>query len=234
MRVIAMLVVLAAASWNLAAQAILTPGLEVDTVIREPSSTEVGPFLVSQTLQGGGKLYSKGSGSKGSGFRARPGKTTRDLCVISNNTGADLIVDLDYSLPSPGALVLVGSRPDGSPPADMQPGMPDPNAEWTIFGYDPAAVSCLNGASVALFLLRAKWGKSFRPRSDYILTFAFTDIVTGQNMSFEAKLTVQHAPDEEEGCSLTPPGRPPTGLLALISGGLAALTRRIRLKRFAS
>lgn len=245
--VIALIVVFGSA---LSAQ--LTPGLSVQTVIHEPSATEVGPFLSSQMvanpfydeLQPNGEpeflpLYGNGSGlhhldSVSGEFYALANTSTHDLCILTNSTTSDIIVDLDYATPSPGALALTGRRAAVNPENAPQQDTPDPVATLNIHGFDPAAVSVPAGSSVAIFLLITKWGPRLitSPR-DYFLEFSFTDIATGTEMSFEAKLTVPKSGGEEggSGCVATN-GRFPRGLLLVMGGSMfAMLTRRELLRK---
>lgn len=229
----------------------LTQGLSVRTVIHEPTATEVGPFLASQQvanpyydpLQPTGEpeflpLYGNGKGLKhldsvSGEFYALASTTTHDLCILTNNTGSDIIVDLDYTTPSAGALQLSGRRAAVNPEDAPQQDTPDPATVHNIYGYDSAAVSVPNGSSVAIFLLITKWGPRLitSPR-DYFLEFTFTDVATNTIMSFEAKLTVPKAGggEEDSGCVATN-GRFPQGLLLVMGGTMFAMVTRRELLR---
>ncbi len=248
-----------------------TPGLSVDSVIHEPTASEAGTHLASLSrpnpaydplqptgqsptvpLIGNGKGLSHVDGVSGE-FYALGGTTTHDLCILTNNTGQDIIIDMDYGQPgvtppSPGALLLVGTRAAKSPEDAPEEPAPDEQA-FINFGYaedvyastnfingivgtNSASVPVQNGSSVAIFLMVIKWARYLdtSPR-DYILTFAFTDIASNTEMVFEAKLTVPRAGGSEgEGC-VARGSNLPGGLAVAAGGGLAAMVlRRRRLK----
>ena len=116
-----MIVALAAFATGLAAQ--VSPGLDIVTVVHEPSATDVGPNIASKTepnplydpLQPNGEpqyldVYGNGNGlsneldSISTEFYALGGTTTHDLAVMQNTTGAPITIDTT-------TIVLAASRP---------------------------------------------------------------------------------------------------------------------------
>jgi hypothetical protein len=267
MRRILIALAVVAFSSAMAAQTTIT-GLTVKSVIHEPSKTEAGPYLSSlmrdnpafDSLQPTGEpdkvpLIGNGNGlhhldSVSGELYALGGTTTHDLIILTNNSGGDVIVDLDYGIPgvnpgSPGALTLSSSQAAVSPPEAPQQASPDPNAfgqfgygsdVYTgsnplngIVGYDAAAVSVPNGSSVAICLLVIKWSNYLdtSPR-DYVLNFTFLDGATGDPAVFEVKMTVPKASDEEGGCQVST-GNLPSGLALVAGGTMAAILLRRKL-----
>ncbi len=237
----------------LGAQATTITGLSVNSVIHEPSKTEAGPYLSSlqvvnpayDSLQPTGEpqflpLIGNGKGlhfldSVSGEFYALGGTTTHDLCILTNNSGADVIVDLDYGVPnitppSPGRLMLTSTEAAVNPAEAPQQASPDPTATLSIYGYDASAVSVPNGSSVAIFLLVTKWANYLdtSPR-DYILTFNFIDVATGNPATFTANMTVPKAGDEEGGGCQASNSNLPAGFALVAGGAMAAIVFRRKL-----
>ncbi|MBX3460453.1 MAG: hypothetical protein KF696_10910 [Planctomycetes bacterium] len=238
----------------------LTAGLSIDQVIHEPSESEAGPFLGSLTVPNplydptrdldadgvddttGAKqflpLIGNGNGlhhldSVSGEMYALAKTTTHDLIILTNNTGADIIVDLDFTTPSPGALSISQTRAAVSPATAPEQSLPDPTATLNIYGYDPAAVSVPNGSSVAIALIVTRWAARLdtSPR-DYFVEFSFTDLASNTTMRVEAALTVPYAggADSSTACS-SRNGPLPRHLLLLIGGGAVAIVTRRKLLR---
>lgn len=236
----------------------LTAGLSIDQVIHEPNDTEAGPFLSSLTIANphydptrdldtdgfddttgepqflplignGNGLHSLDSVSPEMYALAKT--TTHDLIILTNNTGADVIVDLDFTTPSPGALTISQTRAAVSPASAPEQALPDPTANLTIFGYDPAAVSVPNGSSVAIALIVTKWAARLdtSPR-DYFVEFTFTDLASATVMRVEAALTVPYSDGADSSTACTSHNGPlPRHLLLLIGGGAVAIVTRRKL-----
>jgi hypothetical protein len=208
-----------------AAQPYLTPGLSVAHVIQYPSDADVGPYLAPLGY-GGDKR-----GKAASHMRARPGRTTTDLVILTNQTGYNLIVSLDYTTPNPDALRLRGWRRHDAPLEEEVAGHPSSSAQVTIVGVDMAAASVPNEASVAIFVIQTKWGSGLRHGARYLLSFDFECLATTEIMAFEAELRVDKKEDDD-GCRLRPGTPAPMGLLAAM-GGAALVSRRVLARRMA-
>lgn len=236
----------------------LTVGLSVDSVIHEPNETEAGPFLSSQTIANphfdptndadsdgfddtNGEpallpLIGKGEGlshldSVSPEMYALANTTTHDLIILTNNTGADLIVDMDFTTPSAGAIAISSTRAAVSPVTAPEQSSPDPAATMRLFGYDPAAVSVPNGSSVAIVMVVTKWARMLdtSPR-DYYVEFTFTDLASATIMRFEASLTVPYANGAESSGGCTSHDGPlPKGLALVIGGSMVACIFRRKL-----
>lgn len=235
---------LAAFGTVLAAQP--TPGLSIDTVVHEPSGSQVGPFIQMQTvpnphydpLQPNGEpqfLPAWGSGN-GAGdeldrvsdeFYALGGTTTHDLAVLTNNTGSDITIDCTAN--GGAGFQLLSSRPKNDPPSAPEQSSPDGGAPSLIYPFDGNSVTVPNGSAVAVFLIATKWRQSLdtSPR-EYIWTFQFVD--TGAtSYEVEADLLVPEVGGSNPtGCATNDDGLP-TGLWLLAGGALAAYTTRRKL-----
>ena len=235
---------LAAFGTALAAQP--TPGLSIDTIVHEPTASQVGPFIVTQQvpnpnydpLQPTGEpqfLPAWGSGG-GPGdeldgvsdeFYALGGTTTHDLAVLTNNTGADITIDCTAN--GGAGFQLLASRPKNDPPSAPEQSSPDGGAPSLIYPFDATSISVPNGSAVAVFLIATKWRQSLdtSPR-EYIWTFQFVD--TGAT-SYEvegALLVPEVGGSNPSGCASSPDGFP-HGLWIIAGGVIAAYTTRRKL-----
>ncbi|MCC6463809.1 MAG: hypothetical protein IT463_00560 [Planctomycetes bacterium] len=230
---------------SLAAQ--VTPGLSIDQVIHEPSEGDVGPYIGAQTVPnpsasvpgqpatlpcyGNGGGYHNDLDAVSADFHAIARTTTHQLAVLTNNTGADIIIDVP-------TIALASSRPKTdvpTAPEDAYPGaFSTPAGGQSIYGYDSVSVSVPNGSSVAVWMWVATWPASLdtSPR-EYILTWTFDDTVSATTMSVEVPLVVPEAGGGSDGSGCVTDGKPDrNSLLLLAMGGMAAyVTRRKLLAR---
>lgn len=233
------IVALAAFASGLAAQ--VTPGLEIITVVHEPTANDVGTYIAGlqvpnpfyDPLQPNGEpqfnnVYGNGSGlsneldSISPEFYALADTTTHDLAILQNSTGAPITIDST-------TIVLAGERPKNDVTAAPEQSSPDGSAPHTIYPYDQVSVTIPDGNAVALFLINSKWRNTLdtSPR-EYIWTFTFSD--TGGNpYTVEAPLVVPKVGgDTGSGCVTSPDGFP-EGLWIVATGGLAAIVIRRKL-----
>lgn len=221
-----------------------TAGLSIDTVIHEPSADEVGPYIQSiqvqnpnfDPLQPNGEpefhnVYGNGKGlthldDVSSEMYALGGTTTHDLIILTNNTGAQIIID--------GASIQIAQiRPatdvDGAP----EQASPDPAAAPEIYPFVNGNIDVPDGSSTSVWLVTTKWADMLdtSPR-DYIVTFQFDDTNSGNTMIVEADLWVPTVGGNDgSGCTVSPKQELPKGLLLLATGVMAAYVyRRRRLK----
>jgi hypothetical protein len=221
-----------------------TPGLEIVTIVHEPTANDVGPYISGlqipnpfyDPLQPNGEpefntAYGNGGGladeldSISDEFYALGGTTTHDLAILLNTTGADIIVDST-------TITLAASRPKKDVPQQPEQGSPDSSAVSTIYAFDQVSVTVPDGSSVALFLISTKWRQSLdtSPR-EYIWTFTFSD--TGANpFVVEGDLVVPEVGGSDPSGCVSDPNGYPTSVWLLATGGIAAiLYRRKRLAK---
>jgi hypothetical protein len=218
-----------------------TPGLEIVTVVHEPSASDVGPYISGLQIpnplydpqQPNGEpqflpAYGNGGGiadeldSISNEFYALGGTTTHDLAVLLNTTGADITIDST-------TITLAASRPKNDVPTAPEQSSPDGSAVSTIYAYDAVSVTVPDGSSVPVFLISTKWKQSLdtSPR-DYVWTFTFSD--TGANpFVVEGDLEVPKVGGSNPtGCVSSEDGYP-TGVWLVATGGLVAIILRRKL-----
>jgi len=221
----------------------LSAQLAINTVIHEPSATDVGPFISLQTVPnpdynplqpngqpqflpayGSGKGLSNELDSISPEFYALASTTTHDLAVVTNNSGADIVVD--------GTSIQVAQirpkRDVAAAPEFANPGALSIN----LIPYDGVSFTIQNGTSAAAWVLVIKWAASLdtSPR-DYIITFQFTDTATSTAVTVDAGLTVPKVGGDTgngSGCASGDNGGP-QGLGLLAGSGMAAIVVRRRL-----
>jgi MYXO-CTERM domain-containing protein len=228
-----------------------TAGLEIVTIVHEPSASDVGPNISNiqvpnphydplqpngepefMTAYGNGKGLADELDSISNEFYALAGTTTHDLAIILNTTGADIVVDSS-------TIQLAASRPAEDVPNAPEQSSPDGTAVSTVLAYSATSltnpgvsVTLPDGSAVALFLVNTKWRTTLdtSPR-DYIWTFTFND-TGGAQFVVEGPLTVPKVGGSNPtGCASSETGYP-TGVWLLATGGLVAIvTRRKLLKK---
>lgn len=223
-----------------------TPGLSIETVVHEPSASQVGPYIAGLQIQnpnydplqptGEPEFVTAYGNGKGPGdeldrvsdeFYALGGTTTHDLAVLTNNTGADITIDCTAN--GGNGFQLLASRPKNDPPDAPEQSSPDGGAPSMIYPVDMNSVTVPNGSAVAVFVIATKWRQSLdtSPR-EYIWTFQFLD--TGAaSYEVEAPLLVPEVGGSNPtGCATNEDGLP-TGLWIIAGGALAAYTTRRKL-----
>lgn len=231
-----------------------TAGLSIDTIVHEPSASQVGAHIAGiQTpnpnydplqpngqpqflnVYGNGKGYDNELDRVSDEFYAIGGTTTHDLAVLTNNTGSDITIDCTYLAgvngQDTGGFQLLSSRAKNDPPNAPEQGSPDGAAQHYIYPFDPVSVTVPNGSSVAVFLIRSVWRQSLdtSPR-EYIWTFEFQDL-GATSYTVEGDLLVPPVGGSNPtGCATSNDGLP-SGLWVLAGGALAAYTTRRKLKK---
>lgn len=239
----------------LAAQS--TPGIAVTKVVHEPEGADVGPFILTQVLPnpdydplqptgqpqfipawGNGRGLSNELDSISSELYALGGTTTHDLCVMTNTTGADLLIDTRVPPIGPGpGVVVTGMRPAiqlPSAPEQISPG----HSQMFVIPYDQSQVAVPNGSTVAVWMLVTKWFSQLdtSPR-DYFVTFQFNNIAPtppGPNgpgpKVVDVPLTVPRKNNAKSGGCVASESGLPQGVALLAGGTMYALTRRRRIR----
>jgi hypothetical protein len=243
---------IAAAAFGTALLAQVTPGLSIDVIIHEPTATDVGGYISTQTvlnpnydpLQPNGEpqylpAYGNGNGisdeldSISNEFYALGGTTTHDLAILRNDSGADIDIDTASAVYGGAGFALTASRPAHDVPDAPESTSPDGSATSLIYPYDAATINVPNGSSVAVFLIATKWRQSLdtSPR-EYIWTFNFDDL-SATTYTVEGRLKVPEVGgDVGNGGCISDPNGFPTGLWILATGGLVAIvTRQKKLKK---
>jgi hypothetical protein len=203
--------------------------MAVESIVLEPSPGLAGPYLSRLRLPDGSSIAARSEpGFESREFYALPGRSTRSLCVVTNRTSEDLIADLDFNVPSGGALTLLGWRRFGTPISTMKPGFPDKHAVWMIYGVDKQFAVVPAGESVPLFLLFTLWSEAFWSPFDFTLTFVVNDVITGQPYAFEADLKGPPPSIGNPACAVLPGSGAPAGLAAVFAATCALARRRRR------
>ncbi|MCB9895160.1 MAG: hypothetical protein H6839_11970 [Planctomycetes bacterium] len=234
------IVALAAFATGLAAQ--VSPGLDIITVVHEPNTNDVGPYIAGlqipnpfyDPLQPNGQpqynnVYGNGKGlsneldSISPEFYALGATTTHDLAILQNTTGAAITIDAT-------TIQLAGERPKNDNPDAPEQSSPDGSAVHVIYPYDQVSITIPDGNAVALFLITSGWRDQLdtSPR-EYIWTFTFSDM-SGTPFTVEAPLVVPKVGGDvgSGGCASDPDGYP-EGLWILATGGIAAIVIRRKL-----
>jgi hypothetical protein len=228
-----------------------TPGIEIVTIVHEPSAGDVGPNISAiqvpnpkysasnpngqpefLTAYGNGKGLADELDSISNEFYALAATTTHDLAIVLNTTGADIVVDSS-------TILLAASRPAKDVPTAPEQSSPDGTSVSTVLPYSATSltnpgisVTLPDGNAVALFLINTKWRSSLdtSPR-DYIWTFTFSD-TGGNQFVVEAPLEVPKVGGSTGAGCVSGENGYPTGVWLVVTGGLVAIvTRRKLLKK---
>lgn len=244
MRKVLLALVATAFCGALAAQSSI--GLSCRTVIHEPTAEDVGTYI--QGLQipnpdydpnqptgqpqflpayGNGKGISNELDSISREMYALGGTTTHDLIVLTNQSGANLLIDGQNNPPR-----ITEIRPKKSPanaPEQVSPG----HFSQIVIPYSNAVIDSPDGSNAQLCLVRTKWFAQLdtSPR-DYIVTFEFDDISPGGvTLVLEVPLTVPEVRGGQGGACVASGGSTPGGVVLLGAGAVFAIANRRKLLR---
>jgi len=235
-RILAVFICVVAAT-GLAAQITPTAGLSIDTVIHEPSTSEVGPHIsgIEVPHPNAGipgypdftNVYGNGNGlhhlpDVTDHFYALGGTTTHDLAYLTNNTGSQITVVMT-------SLTIAERRANVGPDATSEANFPDPTAQPNLYPYNTGGITIPNGAEAPLFLMATRWRQRLdtSPR-EYFIVFSFQDQDSNTTMFVESLLRVPSVDDRDGGCTVRR-NNMPTGLLFIGFGAMAAYVTRRRI-----
>jgi hypothetical protein len=237
MRRIFLMLVCAVMAGGLMAQVEVTSGLSIDTVIHEPSTSDVGVVIAAMREphpNAGLPGYPDETNVYGNGrglhhlpditdhLYALAGTTTHDLVELTNRTGATIRIVFS-SLQIADRRAVIGEDAVG------EANFPDQTATPELIGVDNNVLDIPNGTTAAAWLVRTRWAARLdtSPR-DYVVTFQFLDDISGEDKFVNVNLRVPAVDDRETGC-VASENRAPLGLALLGMGAMAAYINRRRL-----